>query len=69
MADRNAEVFDAVAEKLGGRTEMQKVLGVSKQVLYNWRARGIPEGRHYEVVMKSGGRVSIGDLRPESEEA
>ncbi|MEE4302475.1 MAG: YdaS family helix-turn-helix protein [Pseudomonadales bacterium] len=62
MNKRKALTFDEVIERLGGRAKARTKLNVSPQTLTNWKARGIPAARHYEIVSKSGGKLRTEDL-------
>lgn len=40
---------------------MGKVLGESRQTIWNWKTRGVPRGRVFELAAKTG--VPENDLR------
>lgn len=52
-------------EVVGSAAELSRRLGVSRQVVANWRARGVPVERCIEIERATGGRVMRWDLCPE----
>lgn len=49
--------LEEAIEAFGSSGALCRVLGVRPQHLYNWRKRGIPKARQYEIEALSGGRV------------
>lgn len=52
------------AEACGGLSELARLMGVSLQVLNNWRSRGVPVERCAALEQVSCGRVRRWDMRP-----
>lgn len=57
--------IDIAAETCGTLTSLAGVLGVSPQVLVNWRVRGVPIERCSDLEAASKGAVRRWDLRPD----
>lgn len=49
----------------GSAAELSRRLGVSRQVVANWRTRGVPVERCIDIERATGGRVMRWDLCPE----
>lgn len=60
---RNA--IDIAAEACGTLTKLAADLGVSPQVVVNWRARGVPIERCSDLEAASKGTVRRWELRPD----
>ena len=48
---------DEAIKAFGSPGALCRALGVFPQHLYNWRKRGIPKARQYEIEALSGGEV------------
>jgi DNA-binding transcriptional regulator YdaS (Cro superfamily) len=57
--------LDKAASHCGGLSKLATELGVSSQVLTNWRARGVPIERCAELEEASGKTVRRWELRPD----
>lgn len=51
-------------DKPGIRAEIMAILGVSPQVISNWKYRGTPVEYCYELEQKTSGRITRQELRP-----
>lgn len=50
---------------LGGLTELGRAVGVSPQIIQNWKVRGVPADRCPDIEKATGGKVKCEDLRPD----
>jgi DNA-binding transcriptional regulator YdaS (Cro superfamily) len=57
--------LDRVADALPPGESLAEKLGVSAQVLSNWKARGVPAQYCMRLVALSGGIVTLQQLRPD----
>lgn len=49
----------------GGLTELSRRLGLSPQVVSNWRTRGVPAEKCPDIERETNGEVRCEELRPE----
>lgn len=60
------EALNRAIESQGGLKRLAEKLGVSPQVVSNWRARGrIPAGKVLAIETATGGQVRRHELRPD----
>lgn len=59
------DALQRAIEAAGGLTRLAERIGVSPQVVSNWRSRGIPADRVLAVERASDGKVSRSELRPD----
>ena len=52
-------------DKPGIRAEIIAALGVSPQVISNWKTRGVPIEYCYDLEIKTKGRLTRQELRPD----
>ena len=52
-------------DKHGVRAQIMAALGVSPQVISNWKARGTPVEYCYELQLLTGGKITRQELRPD----
>ena len=59
------DALQRAIEAAGGLTRLAERIGVSPQVVSNWRSRGIPADRVLAVERATNGKVSRSELRPD----
>ncbi len=57
--------IERAAEVVGGATKLAAALGVTVQVVTNWRTRGVPAERCPAIERATGGAVRCEELRPD----
>jgi len=58
-------IVDKAAVACGGASHLARALGVSVQVICNWRSRGVPAERCPDIERATAGVVRCEDLRPD----
>lgn len=58
-------IIDAAAAACGGITKLAESMGLSPQVVSNWRARGVPLDKCASLELATSGAVTRRDLRPD----
>lgn len=64
-AERASEFLPIAAAAAGGATAFLAALGVSSQIVHNWKSRGVPVERCPDIERVSGGAVRCEQLRPD----
>lgn len=59
------EPIQRAIDAAGGVSALARRIGVSPQVVANWRARGVPPGRVLAIEEASNGVVTRHELRPD----
>lgn len=62
---KTKDALDRVAEAIGKDQPLAEALGVSPQVLSNWKDRGVPARYCARIAKLSNGAVSLQELRPD----
>lgn len=57
--------IELACDAAGGATKLADLIGVSVQVVSNWKERGIPIERCVAVENATGGKVTRRELRPD----
>lgn len=57
--------IDKAAAACGSASNLARALGVSIQVVTNWRTRGVPAERCPDIEQATGGKVRCEELRPD----
>jgi DNA-binding transcriptional regulator YdaS (Cro superfamily) len=57
--------IELASDAVGSATKLADLLGVSVQVVSNWKDRGIPIERCVAIENATGGKVTRRELRPE----
>lgn len=57
--------IERACDAMGGATKLAARLGVSLQVVGNWKERGVPIERCVAIEQATGGAVTRRDLRPD----
>lgn len=64
MSDHPGAIDKAI-KLAGSPTELARLVGVTPQVVFNWKKRGVPAERVPAVVRATGGLVPAHELRPD----
>lgn len=59
------ESIDKAIAACGGASKLAQALGVSEQVVSNWRSRRVPAERCPDIEQATGGAVRCEELRPD----
>lgn len=57
--------LERAIERAGGLSALASAIGVTPQVVVNWRKRGVPPERCAEIERATEGTVTRADLRPD----
>lgn len=60
-----SEALDRAIDLRGGQAALARELGVSIQVVGNWRVRGVPVERCPDIERVTAGKVRCEELRPQ----
>lgn len=61
--------LERACDSVGGATKLAALIGVSAQVLSNWKARGVPIERCLSIEQATERAVTRKDLRPDDWQA
>ena len=57
--------LDRASDIIGGTTKLAAAIGVTAQVVSNWRVRGVPAERCPDIELATDGAVRCEELRPD----